>query len=393
MARKIRGKNEGSLLQRPNGTWREQININGKRVSKGFKQKTDAQKWLRDFQINIDHGLDYQAGKITLVEYLEKWIDNHAPTVRLTTEHQYRQNIRKHIIPNLGNIQLNLRLAQIERFYAELIQSGGGVRTVRITHNILHKSLAKAVRYGIISQNPSYEASLPRYKRGEMQVLDESQISRFLIAAQDSPYLALYYLPITTGMRQGELFGLKWCDLHWDTGKLHIQRQVQSINGKGWKFVEPKTQSGRSTIKLGEGSIRILQHHLEHQKLRKLIVGDRWKEYDLIFPSSVGTPCNPSNLRVDFLKNLEKSGLPKIRFHDLRHTAASLLLNNGIPVIVVSKILGHSKPSVTLDVYGHLYHEMQDEAAATLDKLVTPIQVEFPYAVNKLDNIYNFGEN
>ncbi len=117
-------------------------------------------------------------------------------------------------------------------------------------------------------------------------------------------------------MRQGELFGLKWCDLHWNTGKLHIQHQVQNISGKGWIFVEPKTRSGRRTIKLSEGSLRILQHHLEHQKLRKLIVGDRWKENDLIFPSSVGTPCNPSNLRVDFLTTLEKAGLPKIRFHD-----------------------------------------------------------------------------
>jgi len=379
MAKKHRGRSEGSLYQRPNGTWRAQVLLNGKRVSQGFKTKADALVWLRNFQVRIDQGLDYQASKITLADYLEQWIENHAPALRSTTAHQYRQNIRKHIIPKIGNLQLkDLHLARIEQFYVELVQSGVGIRTVRITHNIMHKSLAKAVRYGLISHNPSHGASLPRYKRGEMQVLDENQVSQFLIAAQDSPYLALYHLAITTGMRQGELFGLKWSDLQWNNAKLHVQRQVQKIPGQGWGFVEPKTRSGRRTIKLGEGSLFILRQHWERQGLQKALAGHRWKENDLIFPSSVGTPGDPSNLRVDFLRTLEKAGLPKIRFHDLRHTAASLLLNHGIPVIIVSKILGHSKPSITLDVYGHLYHEMQDEAAITIDKLVTPIQVEIP---------------
>jgi integrase len=115
--------------------------------------------------------------------------------------------------------------------------------------------------------------------------------------------------------------------------------------------------------------------HHEHQQLQKAVIGQRWHENDLIFPSGIGTPMDPSNLRLDFNRVLERAGVPKVRFHDLRHTAASLMLNNGIPVIVVSKILGHSKPSITLDIYGHLYNEMQVEASRLMDELVSPVKV------------------
>lgn len=230
----------------------------------------------------------------------------------------------------------------------------------------------------MVVYNPSQGAALPRNTHNEMQVLDASQVSQFLIAAQASPYHALYHLAVTTGMRLGELYGLKWIDLQWDKGILHIQRQVQQIPKKGWSFVEPKTKAGTRSIKLGEGTLQVLREYLIRQTEKKEIMGNRWKENGLIFPSSVGTPGDPSNMRKDFNETLEKAGINKIRFHDLRHTAASLLLNNNIPVIVVSRMLGHSKASVTLDVYGHLYSEMQEGAADVMDKLVTPIQVQLP---------------
>ena len=217
-----------------------------------------------------------------------------------------------------------------------------------------------------------------------MQVLDQVQVGQFLVAAQPSPYRALYHLAITTGMRQGELFGLKWSDLQWLTGTLHIQRQVQRISGQGWSFEEPKTHAGKRTIKLGEGTLQVLREHRLHQELLKEKVGQHWQENDLIFPNGVGAPGDPSNLRKDFNQTLARAGLSKIRFHDLRHTAASLLLNNNVPVIVVSKMLGHSKPSVTLDIYGHLYHESQGEAAEIMDKLVTPILVQLPQETEKV---------
>ena len=170
----------------------------------------------------------------------------------------------------------------------------------------------------------------------------------------------------------------------WNSGVLFIKRQVQQVPGQQWKFIEPKTKSGRRSIRLGEGTLQILREHHELQKEHKAKVGKRWQEYNLIFPSSVGTPLNPSNLRIDFIRTLDAAGLSRIRFHDLRHTAASLMLNHGVAVIVVSKILGHAKPSTTMDIYGHLIHEMQEEAAQVMDDLVTPIRVEITESIEDI---------
>ena len=283
MARKIRGKKEGSLHQRPNGAWRVQLSVDGKRISKDFKTKAEAQDWLRNTQTDIERGFDYQASKITLGEYLPRWLENAKAALRPKTADQYERIVRKHILPRMGKVQLkDLRLDDIERFYAELLLAGVGVRTVRILHNILHKALDKAVRYRMVIANPAHGAELPRYRHGEMLVLDESQVTQFLVAAQDSPFLALYKLAITTGMRQGELLGLKWTDLQWHSGTLHVQRQVQDIRGQGKSFQEPKTKAGRRTIKLGETTLQVLRVHRERQQLQKAFAGDRWKDIDFL---------------------------------------------------------------------------------------------------------------
>ena len=182
----------------------------------------------------------------------------------------------------------------------------------------------------------------------------------------------------------GELFGLKWADIQWNAGVLHVQRQKQYVPGQGCCFIEPKTNACRRTIKLGEGSLDVLRHHKAYQAMQKERAGNRWHDLDLVFCSSVGTPGDASNVRIDFNRVLDLTGLPKMRFHDLRHTAASLLLNNKVPVIVVSGILGHSKPSVTLDIYAHVFHDMQGEAAIIMDKLVTPILLEIPQVKRKV---------
>lgn len=379
MAKSIRGRNEGSVSQRPNGTWRAQISINGKRIGASYKTKSEALKWILSEQLKLDRGFDFQGSKTTLEIYLPQWLENSKTALRAKTAYQYGRVMANHILPHIGKIPLkDLRLDKVEKFYSELIQSGVGIRTVRLCHNILHKALEKAMHYGLVVFNPAHGATLPQYRHGEMQVLDQVQVSQFLVAAEGSGYKALFYVAVTTGMRQGELFGLKWADIQWSSGVIHLQRQVQRVTGQSWSFVEPKTKSGWRTITLGERTLQVIREHKVLQQQAKITAGERWHENDLVFPSSVGTPRDPSNLRIEFNKVLTKAGLQKIRFHDLRHTAASLLLNHRVPVIVVSRMLGHSKPSVTLDIYGHLYNEMQDEAAALMDKLVTPIPVKIP---------------
>ncbi len=377
MAKKYRGKNEGSIHQRPNGTWRAQISAYGKRFSYSATSKAEVLKWLHRTQFQIGQTQFGDASHLTIEDFLNGWLESSRMRLRATTIYQYELTARNHIIPHIGKIKLSdLNPIQVERLYAYLMETGVGVRTVRLTHGVLHSALEKAIKLRLIPSNPASKATLPRLRQSEMQILDVDQVSRFLVAASGNPYEALYHLALTTGMRQAELFGLKWADVKWTSGTVYVRRQVQRTPGDGWQFVEPKTRSGVRTLKLGEETLHRLRVHKQIQEQAKLQAGEQWIDHDLIFPTAIGTPGDPSNLRKDFIKTLLLAGLPVLRFHDLRHTAASLMLNHGIPVIIVSRRLGHAKASITLDVYGHLLHEMQDEAARLMDSLVTPQPVD-----------------
>ncbi len=379
MTRHKRGNGEGAVYKRGSRYRAQTSRLRGKSIGQSFTTKAEAQEWLHSMQSKLERGYDFQGAKVSLGDYLTEWLETSKVYLRDMTAVHYQQVIRSHILPQIGQIPLaELNLARVEKYYSELVQSGVGIRTVRIVHAILHRSLGKAIRYGLLMANPTQGAALPKYQHAEMKVLDESQVVQFLVAASGSHYEALYYLAINTGLREGELFGLMWTDLHWDTGVLYVQRQVQSVPGKGKVFVEPKTRAGRRAIKLGEGVLHKLRIHKEQQALQKAFTDDQWKENDLIFPTSVGTPGDPGNLRKDFLRVLGKAGLPHIRIHDLRHSAASIMLNRGVPPIVVSRRLGHAKTSTTLDIYGHLYMESQDEPARIMDEILTPVLVAIP---------------
>ena len=178
-------------------------------------------------QQDIQQGYDIKSKQLTRKEYLPQWLDNSRASLRTSTAYQYGLQIKNHIVPHIGHIKLrDLRLTMVERLYSELQAQGIGLRTVRLVHAVLHRSLEKAVQYGYIVRNPAHGATFPDYSHSEMKVLDINQVTQFLIAATGSRYEALYYLAIHTGMRQGELFGLKWPDLQWQSSNLQIQRQV-----------------------------------------------------------------------------------------------------------------------------------------------------------------------
>jgi len=234
----------------------------------------------------------------------------------------------------------------------------------------------KAVELGYLSRNPADGTTRPRLEQKEMLVLNEDQAYQFLIAAQQSRLYALYHLAIKTGMRQGEILGLRWDDLNWRTGILQIKRQLQRVDHVGHIFTEPKTRSGRRTIRLGSGTMTALRDHQLAQQQQRYIMGTRWQENNLIFPSTLGTPMDLRNLLKDFKKVIRSTGLPDIRFHDLRHTAATIMLLHGVPVFTVSKVLGHSKPSVTLDIYGHLIPGALEVAAQVMEDALTPVAIQ-----------------
>ena len=211
-----------------------------------------------------------------------------------------------------------------------------------------------------------------------MRFLDENQVQQFMIVAkaQNDRFFTLYYLAISTGMRQGELLGLKWADLDWEKGELTVCRQLTKKKGGGFELTSPKTKAGIRQISLGSNALDILREHRKAQQLERQAAGVHWQDQGLVFTSSIGTPIDRSNMRLFFKALLKDAGLPDIRFHDLRHTAASLMLNNGIPLMIVSRRLGHAQPSITLDVYGHLIPAKQQEAASLMDDILTPISIQ-----------------
>jgi integrase len=207
-----------------------------------------------------------------------------------------------------------------------------------------------------------------------MKILNEQQVAQFLWAASNSRYRNLYHLAVTTGMRISELRGLSWSDVDWINGTIKVNRQILDICGHGTVSGAPKTFAGTRTILLGETTLNKLREQKRTIE-EECKVCREWQENNLIFPSRVGSPFEQSHVHKDFVKVLQAANLERIRFHDLRHTAASLMLNHGVPALVVSKILGHSNPSVTLTIYAHSTLDMQSKAASIMDEIVTPIPV------------------
>ena len=373
---KRRGNNEGSIWEYRK-KWRAAITLNGKRITRSFDTKKECRAWLREMHQQVDQGMTYSSAQITLQEFLTNWLEINRSRLGPKTAPRYEQLARDYILPQLGKTKLrDLKLTQIEVHYQYLLKLGQSPRSVRFVHSILHRSLNDAIRRGYIRYNVSHGATLPSTDSKEMEIFDDEEIQRFLIAIQGKRHEALYQVALKTGMRKGELLGLKWSDLDWVRGTIRVQRQVQRIPYEGILFRPPKTRAGRRTIQLGEQTLDLLREHWQRQQLEMQVAGENWEDQNLIFPSTVGTPLGESNILKDFKKRLEEAQVKQIRFHDLRHTAASLMLNHGVPVLVVSKILGHSKVSTTLDIYGHLVPVMQEEAARIMDEIVTPIPVD-----------------
>ena len=376
MAKK-RCNSEGSIYKRLNGNWAAQVTLQGRRLSRTFKTHKECQDWIKKTIGQIDDGMTLASTKISLEEFLASWMTSKKTTMTGGTWKHYKQLIRQYINPKIGKIKIRaLRPEHIQAFYNQLFEEQVGIPTIRKIHDALHSSLQQATKTGMISRNPASFVRPPKKPATEMEILNESQVSQFLIAAQGHPWEALFHLAVISGMRQMELLGLKWTDLDWSRQTLKIERQLLRPEGEGAQFAPPKTRFGKRSIVLGKKTIEIFRKHYERQQAQRKMAGEAWRENGLIFTTRNGTPIHPHNLWRDYKILLKDAGLPPLRFHDLRHTAASILLNQGIPVITVSRRLGHARASITLDVYGHLMPTMQEELADMIDDLVMPTAVQ-----------------
>ena len=380
-----RGNNEGTIYQLPSGSWRAQIYINGQRLGKTKKSKFEAQKWLRDTLGKIDHGYTGHGANTIFGEFLDEWLTSKSNAIKKTTWNLYECVIRNHINPILGKIKLtDISPQKIQSLYLQKERDGVGKRTIRVIHTIINSSLRNAVKLGALHTNPTEAVNPPNYETPEMQAYAEHEITLLLLASKGTPLEALIHVAITTGLRQSELLALKWSDIDWDRSTISVQRQLKRKYDNKEYFSSLKTKSGRRTISIGINTADKLRDHHQKQMNEKKAMGSQWNENDLIFPSKIGTPMHQRNLLRRFKSLIQESGLREIRFHDLRHTAASLMLNHGISPLIVAKRLGHSKVSITLDTYGHLLPGMHQESANFIDGLVTPIEVKLHTSCTRL---------
>ena len=366
-----RGNREGSIYRRKSdGRWAAALTLpTGGRKQVYGKTRAEVVQKMTAASRTLAQGMPIAPERETVAQYLARWLrDVAAPGVRPTTLDGYERVIRLHIVPEIGRTRLaKLSPPDLSRLYQSLTAKGLSARYVQLAHAILHTSLKQAERWSLIPRNPADLVDAPRVVRSKVQPLDATQVAKLLESARGERFEALYVLAVTSGLRQGELLGLRWADVDFDGARLMVQQQVQRTRS-GWVFSEPKTAAGRRNVVLPLMALEALRGHRTRQLAEQLKMGPAWQHSDLVFANQVGAPVEKQNLvRRSFKPLLEAAGLPSIRFHDLRHTAATLLLLQGVHPKVVQERLGHANIAITMDIYSHVLPTLQQDAADRLD--------------------------
>jgi len=364
---KHRGHHEGSIYRRESdGRWVGSISLeDGKRKYIYGKTRKEVYDKLQKALMEQQQGTLPTGPKQTIKQYLEYWLEEvHKPTIRLSSYVKYHRLIHIHILPALGHVPLQkLAPQQVQSFYKQKSDEVLSPKMVHSIHGVLHKALENAVRWKLVSRNVCDLVSPPRLVKREIQPLTADQARRLIKAARGHRLEAVLVMAITTGMRRGELLALRWQDIDFEHQSLHVRRTVDFFAGYGGYIeTEPKTVKGRRMIALPPFVIEVLRHHRVVQLEVRLKAGTAWEEHDLVFTGLRGNYLNPRYILKLFAQVLKDADLPHLRFHDLRHSAATLLLGMGVHPKVVQEILGHSQIGMTMDTYSHVLPSMQREA-------------------------------
>ena len=367
-----RGNGEGSIRKRPDGLWEARItDEDGKRKSVYGKTRALVAAKLTAALRAKDQGIPVQRDeRLTLAAFLRDWLPRHAARIEQSTASRYREFIELHIAPTLGKTTLTRLTAQdLERLYAKKLESLSP-STVKKIHLCLHLALEDALRKGLVVRNVCDLATVPKPPRARFDVWNQDEANTFLQAARGERLEALYVLALSVAMRQGELFALKWRDVDLDTGALYLSGSVRRHTGLGLILKAPKTATSRRRIRLPAHAVDALRRHKARQDEEREILGDVWDDQDLVFANTVGRGLERQNVDAkDYYPLVERAGVPRIRFHDLRHTCATLLLRAGVHPKKVSELLGHASIAITLDLYSHFLPDMQEETAAAMDAI------------------------
>jgi integrase len=355
----------------------------GRRVQKDFYGATEAevQKLLLDARHEHSRGLPIAPKCQSVREYLDYWLrECVVPAVAPKTFEQYHQHARLYLNPSLGRHQLARLLPEhVQAFVNERLKSGLSPRTVQLSLVILRHALKRAMELGHVARNVAKLVDSPKVRPPEMTWLDSEHARKFLEAARGERLEAVYSVALSLGLREGEALALRWSDIALDQGQLSVRRTLQRAGGERFGgdpsrlvFQEPKTERSRRTLRMPEGLIRTLRRHRARQLQERLAAGCAWMENDLVFSTGIGTPLEPRSLVKDFKRILKKAALPAtIRFHDLRHSSASLLLAQGVPLRAIMELLGHSTIALTANTYSHVMPAMMQDMADKMNALLS----------------------
>ena len=371
-----RATGEGTIYHRSgDGRWVGSIHLGylgAKRQRRTFYAATEAEVLakMKSAHATIAAGLPIPPTRLTVGAVLDQWLaETVKPSTRASTYRRHSDIVRCHLQPTLGHVRLaSLTPAQVQRLLNAKLASGLAPRTVLYIRGTLRHALSRAMRWGYVGINVAALTDPPRIQRHEVAAISPEDARRLLKAVAEHPLASLFITALATGMRQGELLGTRWQDVDLDAGTLRVTGNLQRVDGQ-YVLLEPKTAKSKRTVALPAIAVDALRTRGTQQKEQRLRAGSLWANpMDLVFTTPFGKPMHGPTVTRSFQTALEVAKLPRQRFHDLRHGAASLLLAQGVPLKVVQEALGHATISVTADVYGHLLPELQKDAAIRMDQ-------------------------
>ncbi|MCT8978269.1 site-specific integrase [Clostridium sp. CX1] len=345
--------------------------LTGKRKEKsmsGFKGKKEAEKALAILIADIEKGEYFEADKMTLKDYLYYWLETYAKVNVATSTFIRYKEFCNHIIKHIGNLILDkIKPANIQKFYSTLLSSGKlSSGTILKIHRMFHQALKHAVNWEIINTNPTEYVTAPKANKTQMTVWEPELANKFMNGVRNTNAFIPVMLALTTGMRAGEISALKWSNINFDNEFISITHNMQRVEN-GYELKQPKTDKSRRTIAMMDMTVKELKEHRKKQLALKLYMGPDYKDEDFVCAWDNGSPFRPHYISDIFRDNVKKLKFPKIRFHDLRHTHATIMLSKGVHAKVVSERLGHSNISITLDTYSHVLPNMQKEAVSKIN--------------------------
>jgi integrase len=367
---KQRGHGEGSVYQRKDGRWVASITLeNRKRKYIYGETKKEVLDKLKVALYEQRQGTLATGPQQTVKHFLENWLEEiHKPTIRVSTYLRYRRTLHRHIFPAIGHVQLQkLSAQQVQAFYTRKLKDGMAPGSIWYMHAILHKAFDQAVRWKLLSRNVCDEVAPPRIPKRENKTLTKEQAQKLLDTARGHTLEALLTVALVTGMRRGELRSLRWSDIDFEDKHLQVRRTVEHLTGYGYYENEPKSDRSKRSIALPDFAIETLKQHRVKQIEARLKIGEAWVDHDLVFCRANGNFLPASTLDYQFQALLKDAGLPHMRIHDLRHSAATILLSMGVHAKVVQEILGHSTISMTMDIYSHVLPSIQRDAVEKWD--------------------------